>query len=35
MAAIVMSEVGFNLILIYVYLQLNLHLLKSIWDEPA
>jgi hypothetical protein len=34
-AAIVMSEVEFNLILMYVYLQLNLYLLKSIWDEPA
>lgn len=35
MAAIVMSEVEFNLTLLCVYLQLNVYLLQSIWDEPA
>ena len=35
MAAIVVSEVEFNLILMYGYLQLNLSLLKSIWDDSA
>lgn len=35
MPAILINEVEFNLILIYVYLQLNVYLLKSTWYEPV